>query len=173
LQTKLLGSHNVLNILAATGVALELGLQPHEIQYGVKRLEPVEHRLQLKHQPGGVIIIDDAYNSNPEGANEALNILAKFDDHEKILVTPGLVELGKMETACNFDLGKKAGEVADYIILVGKNRTKPIFEGIQSVGFLKEKVFVAKDLQEGLDQLNLSKRVDSVVLFLNDLPDNY
>jgi UDP-N-acetylmuramoyl-tripeptide--D-alanyl-D-alanine ligase len=173
LQTKLLGSHNVLNIIAASGVALKLGLQPHEIQYGVKRLEPVEHRLQLKQQPRGVIVIDDAYNSNPEGAKEALNILAKFEDHQRILVTPGLVELGKMEASCNFALGMQAGEAADYIVLVGENRTKPIYEGIKSVGFEEEKVYIAKDLREALDHINLGKRENSVVLFLNDLPDNY
>ena len=173
LKTKLLGRHNVLNIVAAAAVATELGVLPHQIQYAVKRLNPVPHRLELKSMQGGTIVIDDAYNSNPEGANEAINVLNSFKDYKKILITPGLIELGEKEDECNFSLGKKAGECADYIILIGENNTIHLKKGVKEVCKNDDKVFVAKNLQEGLKRLEDVRDEKSVVLFLNDLPDNY
>ena len=77
-QTKLLGQHNVVNILAAIAVAHSLGIPLKDLTIPVRRLQPVEHRLQLI-QKGNVTIIDDAFNSNPEGSKMALEVLSLFD----------------------------------------------------------------------------------------------
>lgn len=173
LKTKLLGGHNVLNVVAASSVAYELGVLQENIQYAVKRLEPVPHRLELLRRSGQSLWIDDAYNSNPEGASEAIRVLGKFQNYEKVLVTPGLVELGEKEYEYNYSLGVEASKVADYIILVGGERTKPLFEGVHSTGYSNERLFVTKTLQEGLAQLEMLKKDKKVVLLLNDLPDNF
>ena len=172
--SKLLGIHNALNITAAAAVALELGLTPQQITFAVSQLKPVEHRLQLKPYIGGSTLIDDAYNSNPEGCLEAVRVLGSFGGMKKIIVTPGLVELGDKEYECNRRLGQEAAEHCDIIILVGKKRSVPLAEGIRSSGkFPEENLYVVSSFAEATGIF--SKMCDSktVILFENDLPDNY
>ena len=173
IKTRLLGLHNVLNILGACSMALEMGMKVNDICYAVKQLSPIPHRLELKSQSTGVTIIDDAFNSNPEGANEALNVLNKFNHSTKILITPGLVELGEREYECNYSLGVKAASVCDYIVLVGNKRSKPMMDALIENNFDNQKVFVVKNLNEAMEKLKSITILDSVILFENDLPDNY
>lgn len=92
--SKLLGEHNVQNILGAISIAIHLGLTNEQIENGVKKIEPIPHRLQIISNSNGVTVIDDAFNSNPLGSKEALDILKKFEGR-KIIITPGMVELRK------------------------------------------------------------------------------
>ena len=127
-ETKLLGKHNVYNILASVALGYDFGLTIKELQNGVKMVQPVEHRLELK-KLGNFYQIDDAYNSNPVGAKSALDVL-KMMDGKKVVVTPGMIELGKKEKELNKEFGKQIAEVADEVILVGEKRTQPIKEGL-------------------------------------------
>jgi UDP-N-acetylmuramoyl-tripeptide--D-alanyl-D-alanine ligase len=120
-----------------------------------------------------LLIIDDAFNSNPEGAAEAINVLGSFNDYKKILVTPGMIELGEKEHQLNFEFAKKAASVADYIILVGVKRAKPMLEGLKYENYSLQNTYVAKNLNDGLDKLRSILVKKSIVLFENDLPDNY
>ena len=173
LKTQLLGNHNVLNIVSACAIAMELGIGAEDICYAVKQIPPVPHRLELKGSPTGVSIIDDAFNSNPVGANEALNVLGKFDSPMRILITPGMIELNEREYEYNYKFGEKAAVSCDFIILVGIKRSKPILDGITSCNFPVKKIFVAKNLNEALEKMKEIAIPGSVVLFENDLPDNY
>ena len=173
IKTKLLGEHNIINIVAAIAVAKELQLTDEQIKIGIRYLKPVPHRLELIKKPTGLTIIDDAYNSNIKGAKKALETLKLFKGKTRILVTPGIVDLGEYSEKYNKELGKKAAECADYIILVGEKQAKPIYEGIISENYPKEKVFVAKDLQEAISKWNEFSVENSVILLENDLPDNY
>lgn len=173
LKTRLMGRHNVLNIVAACAISLELGIEAGDIISAVKQLPPVPHRLELKDPGAGVLVIDDAFNSNPEGAAEALNVLAQFSGSRRILITPGIIELGEKEYALNCELGKTAALSCDYIILVGRKRTWPIWDGITGQGFPSGRVFVVKNLNEALTKMQEIAVPGSVVLFENDLPDDY
>ena len=174
LNTKLLGRHNVLNITAACAVAIELGVAPESIRYAVSQLASVPHRMELKPAPpGGITIIDDAFNSNPEGAREALNVLGNFDSPMRILITPGMIELGEKEYECNFELGKYAAYNCDYAVLVGIKRSVPLKEGLMASDFNENNIIVVKNLKEALLKMKQIAIPDSVVLFENDLPDNY
>ncbi|HZS01555.1 MAG TPA: UDP-N-acetylmuramoyl-tripeptide--D-alanyl-D-alanine ligase [Chloroflexota bacterium] len=168
----LLGRHNVSNVLAATAVALELGLSLAEIAAAARNLEPVPHRLQLMHGQGGVTVIDDAYNSNPAGARAALAVLAEFPGR-KVLVTPGMVELGERLDERHAEFGRAAATVCDYVILVGRRRTAAIAEGARAAGFPAERLFVVPSLKEATAQLGRLVTAGDVVLFENDLPDQY
>ena len=129
MTTRLLGQHNVSNILAAVGVALTCGMTLHEIREAVETLQSVPHRLQLIDGEAGVTVIDDSFNANPLGAKTALDVLNDFTSEKhrkKILVTPGMVELGEREYDENKHFGSEAARVCDFIILVGKMRTVPI-----------------------------------------------
>lgn len=172
-NTKVLGKHNIVNIAGCIAVASKLGIPMKTLVQRVKLIEPVEHRQQLI-ESGSDLIIDDAYNSNPSGAKSALETLDMFDG-EKILITPGMIELGEKQYECNFEFGKQAAKVCDYIILVGKKQTKPIYDGIMSKKYSKQKVEIVEDVKEGIRiarSLKTGKK-RRIILLENDLPDNY
>ena len=167
--TRLLGVHNIQNLAGCMAVAHRLGVTLKEMVYPVRMLKPVEHRLQLL--PNGYI--DDAYNSNPAGFRGALDTLAAFDA-QRVLVTPGMVELGERQDALNRELGEYAATRCDYAVLVGEKQAPPLKEGLLAGGFSEEKLFVAKTLQEGLAWVNaLPTEGQRIVLLENDLPDNF
>ncbi len=171
--TKLLGKHNVLNITAGVAVAKRLGLSNSEIEYAASRLTPTEHRLELKNFINGSLLIDDAYNANPEGSLEAVNVLASFENRKKIIVTPGLVELGADEYKYNYELGLAAAKKCDIIILVGKERSVPLFNAAKDTGFDETKLFTVSAFSEAMELLHGMADESTVILFENDLPDNY
>ena len=170
--TKLIGSHNVINVLGAIAVANTLGISLDDLRIPVRRLLPVEHRLNMIER-NGITIIDDAYNSNPVGAKAALDTLSMFED-TKILVTPGMVELGSEEAALNRKFGEQAAVSADYIILVDRLQTEPIAEGIRSAGFDESHLFIADDFGDAMNHAySIPGEGHKVILLENDLPDNY
>jgi len=172
-RTRLLGIHNVLNILAAASVARAAGVSMREIAGTIGRLQPVPHRLEAHTGADGVTIIDDAYNSNPVGAFNALDTLAAFETGRKVLVTPGLVELGIEQDAWNEKLGARAADVCDFVVLVGTRQTAPIKRGLDGQGFPAERLVSARNLTDALEALKGIVRSGDVVLFENDLPDLY
>ena len=173
IKTRLLGNLNILNIVGAVAIADKLGLTADEIKVGAKYIRPVPHRLELRQNPNGSIIIDDAYNSNIKGAKMALEVLKSFEHKKRILITPGIVELGDKQAEINQELGRAAAEASDFIILVGASQTIPIYNGIKEKHYPESNVFIAKNLQEALSKMNEILTKDSVVLLENDLPDNY
>ena len=95
MRTRLLGVHNVYNIVGAAAMANELGVSFKQMKRAVSALAPVEHRLELKTTANGLHIIDDAFNSNPVGAAAAMDVLSHIEGGKKFLITPGMVELGE------------------------------------------------------------------------------
>ena len=170
---KLLGEHNVQNVLGAIAYAHGTGISLEKLTLPVKRIAAVPHRLQLLDKGGNMTFIDDAYNSNPSGCRAALNVLGLFDAC-RILVTPGMVELGAKQEELNFEFGQEAAKACDHIVLVGKNQTVPIYNGIKDAGYNMDEVFVADSLNEALDHVR-AYQTDrkKIVLLENDLPDNY
>ena len=167
--THLLGGHNIQNLAGCMALAHTLGISLKEMVYPVRLLKPVEHRLQLL--PNG--FIDDAYNSNPAGFRSALDTLAAFSA-QRVLVTPGMVELGERQDALNRELGEYAATKCDYAVLVGLKQAPPLKEGLLAGGFPEERIFVAATLQEGLAFVNnLPREGERIVLLENDLPDNF
>ena len=171
-QMKLIGAHNVINVVGAIAVAHKLGMTLKELKIPVRRIQPVEHRMQMQEH-GLVTIIDDAYNSNPIGSKAAVETLAMFDGI-RILITPGMVELGEKEEEYNFKFGTYAADCCDYILLVGKKRAQPILEGVRSKGFPQERCLVYDKLEEAMAYAYTIKgQGHKYILLENDLPDNY
>jgi UDP-N-acetylmuramoyl-tripeptide--D-alanyl-D-alanine ligase len=172
-KTRLIGLHNVSNILAAATVAKAAGVSLPEIARAIGRLQPVPHRLEVHTGPDGVTIVDDAYNSNPVGAANALDAIAEFKTGRRVLVTPGMVELGAEQDARNEEFGAKTARICDFVILVGTRQTAPIRHGLESAGFDVEHITSVRNLNDGLEALKGIVRAGDVVLFENDLPDLY
>jgi UDP-N-acetylmuramoyl-tripeptide--D-alanyl-D-alanine ligase len=144
-----------------------------EIADAITSLEAVEHRLQLLEGAGGVIVIDDAYNANPAGVRLALEVLDKLPGGRKILITPGMVELGDHEEREHRQMGVLAADACDYVILVGAKRTRSIADGLQAEGFPSDHLAVVQDLDAATRHLQTFVQPGDVVLFENDLPDSY
>ncbi len=171
-HTRLVGNHNVQNIAGAIAVAHTLGIPMEKLRYPVKQLESVPHRLQLSRQ-GGRILLDDSYNSNKNGFMAALDTLAMFKEL-RILMTPGMVELGEKQYSENKEVGVYAADKCDYAVLVGREQTKPIQDGLLEAGFARSRMIVVDTLQEAFQMVNaIPDEKQKVVLIENDLPDNY
>ena len=172
-KTKLLGLHSIIDITAAAAVAYTLGVSPEDIKYAIGTLKATEHRLELKSYINGSLLIDDAYNSNPEGCLEAVRVLGSFEGMKKVIITPGLVELGSKEYECNYALGLEAAKYCDIIILVGQNRSKPMREAVEKSDFNTDSLHIASSFAEAVSIYSPLADDNTVLLIENDLPDNY
>ncbi|MBQ4053265.1 MAG: hypothetical protein IJD33_02895, partial [Clostridia bacterium] len=172
IKTSLLGRMAAENIRLAALVCIELGMTADEIVRGVEKLQPIPHRLQLL-ESGGVYILDDGYNCNPKGAEEAILALGRFSGR-KCIVTPGIVECGILEAKINGELGEKIARAQlDKVILVGHTLVGAVQKGYESAGGDREKMVKAETLDKAQDILKEYLREGDAVLFLNDLPDVY
>lgn len=173
IETRLLGAHNVQNILCAIAVGASLGMRLKTMAMAAKTLEPVAHRLELKKN-GLYSVIDDAFNSNPTGARNAIETLGQFTGGKRIIITPGIVELGAIEEEENRKLGFAITRAdLDRVFLVGAKRTRPIYEGLVQSGFDMQRVSVVQSLFEANDLVREIIAPGDVVLYENDLPDSY
>ena len=172
-EIPLLSYHNVLNVLASTLVALQFEISLEEIVRSYSSIPLIPHRLQLIKTENGITIIDDSYNSNIVGVHNGLDLLEKIALEGKIIVTPGIIELGEVEYAENYRFGEHIARVCSHVILVGLKQTRPIQEGLQSCGFPRERMIVVPDLNGATLELAKITSPGDIVLFSNDLPDNY
>jgi UDP-N-acetylmuramoyl-tripeptide--D-alanyl-D-alanine ligase len=173
-RTRLLGRHNVANLLAAAAVGTSLELPLEAIGRALARVSPPAHRLSpILNRQAGIVVIDDAYNSNPVGAAAALEVLASHQAERRLLVTPGMVELGEREDEENERFGTQAAAVCDLVVLVGEERSKPILAGLSAASFPASQIHVVANASEAEALLAKTTRRGDVVLFENDLPDLY
>lgn len=173
-RTRLLGRHNVANLLAAAAVGTSLDLPLEAIARALARVSPPAHRLSpILNRQAGIVVIDDAYNSNPVGAAAALEVLASHQAERRLLVTPGMVELGEREAEENERFGTQAAAVCDLVVLVGEERSKPILAGLNAASFPDSQIHVVANTSEAQALLAKTTRRGDVVLFENDLPDLY
>lgn len=172
-ETCLLGKNNVYNILAALALGEAFGVSIDKLIMGVKKVKPIEHRLELKRL-GNIQLIRDDYNSNPEGAKAALEVL-KMMPGKRVIVTPGMIELGNTQYEENLNLGRQIAKVCDEVILVGEKQTKPIYEGLQLENYNEEKIHVINNVVVAYQLLNKMYEPGKEIyaLFENDLPDQY
>ena len=121
-----------------------------------------------------VTIIDDAYNSNPTGARAAIDALALFDGC-RVLVTPGMVELGEKQDELNKAFGAYASRACEYVMLVGRKQTQSIYDGLISEGYPADRIYVSDDLQDALSKAYAvdPQGKEKIILLENDLPDNF
>lgn len=172
LHTRLLGSANISDLAAAIIIALEMGMTDSQIRYAVERIEPVEHRLSIKHTPGGVTILDDAYNSNPVGSAMALEVLSHMKQGRRIVITPGMIELGADQERLNREFGSKIAGAVDIAVVVGQYNREAILAGI-SEGEGDPQIIIVDTFAEGQHYLNSIMRPGDTILYENDLPDTF
>lgn len=173
LSTRLVGAGNISNLLGAVIVAIHLGMSKEKIRYAVSRIEQVEHRLSIKRTPGGVTIIDDAFNSNPVGSKMALEVLASLKKGKRIVVTPGMIELGERQEELNEILGEEIAQSVDIAIIVGEYNRTALVAGIKKVGFKDDCLYEVGSFAEAQEVLGTLLNSGDTVLYENDLPDTF
>jgi UDP-N-acetylmuramoyl-tripeptide--D-alanyl-D-alanine ligase len=171
--TLLLGQHNVTNLLLATAVAVHEGMTLPEVAWRVRDLQPAEARLVRQTTAAGITIINDAYSANPVGAEQALRVLGMHTSGKRLLITPGMIELGPLMEQENHKLGQIAAQHATDVILVGPQQTEPVKQGLIAAGFPADKLRVVDTLAESVKWYETHLAAGDTVLFLNDLPDTY
>ena len=169
----LLGRSAVSNATAAAAMADQLGVPRKAIKSALAGMSHVKHRLEPIRREGDITVLDDAFNSNPIGAKNALEVLAAAENGRRILVTPGMIELGSMENDANRELGRQAASACDLIVLIGGKRVEPIREGLLEEGFNPDDIWVAPSLNAGLERLRSYLKPGDTMLLENDLPDQY
>lgn len=170
-NTILLGSHNIANILCGIALAKELGLSVEEITKGVSNIKQVKHRLEIK-KINGFTFIDNAFNSNPVGCKKSLEVLSMMPG-KRVIVTPGLVDLGKEEDKENYAFGSYMLNRADNVILVGEKNTKAILNGLKDSGYNMNNVKVVNSEKEAFNEVYANFSVNDTILLENDLPDAF
>ncbi|MEQ1707870.1 MAG: UDP-N-acetylmuramoyl-tripeptide--D-alanyl-D-alanine ligase [Terricaulis sp.] len=172
IEAPLFGAHNIGNIAVAFGAAVSVGVSPERVVAALRTAPQTKHRLEVKHQSNGAIVIDDAYNSNPKGFEAALEVLTILGQgkRRRILVTPGMVELGELHDQLHGKLGESAARNADLVIAVRPERIPTFVAAVEQGPCAPLKFGSFAEAKAWLDQ-NL--RGDDVVLLENDLPDLY
>lgn len=173
LSTRLLGECNVSDLLGAVVIALNMGVEPSKIAYAVSSIAQVEHRLSMRRTPGGVTIIDDAFNSNPAGSKMAVDVLAHFTGGKRIIITPGMIELGDRQEELNETLGKYIGASLDIAVVVGAYNREAILKGIISTDFNEDNLYIVDSFNEAQKILATFIASGDTVLYENDLPDTF
>ena len=173
LFTHLVGECNISNLLAAVAMARHLGVPDERIAYAVEKIEQVEHRLSIKRVPGGLTIIDDAFNSNPVGSAMALDVLASMTAGRRFLITPGMIELGDEQYELNSKFGEKAATSCDIAIVVGEYNREAIVEGLRRGGMSADTIRPVDSFAQAQALLSSMSAPGDTVLYENDLPDTF
>lgn len=170
-STKLLGEHNVLNILAGICLAKTLKVKEDQIQNAIRRIPFVEHRLQIKKEKT-YTLLDDSFNSNPEGAKYALDVLHKMPNC-KWIITPGFLDMANEKEKAHITYAKQIAKVCDIVILIGKKHTKDIYETLLEEGFQKDAIYTFEKMQDALIKVDNECRNQEIILIENDFPDAF
>lgn len=172
-HTKLVGEFNISNLIGAIAVAIYMEVPMERICNAVAKIEQVEHRLSVKHVPGGITIIDDAFNSNPDGSRMALEVLASMKDGKRIVITPGMIELGDKQYEYNEIFGGRIASSVDIAIIVGQYNRDAILSGLRGAGMDEKNVYAVDTFNDAQAVLARVSAPGDAVLYENDLPDTF
>ncbi|MGD9639460.1 MAG: UDP-N-acetylmuramoyl-tripeptide--D-alanyl-D-alanine ligase [Alphaproteobacteria bacterium] len=166
------GVHQAENIALAFALCHSLGIDGSTIAAILKTAPQTQHRLEVKRSDSGVTIIDDAYNSNPTGFASALDVLHLLGSiGRKILVTPGMTELGAYHDDAHKKIGEKAAHCADIALIINPKRIPSLISGFENAKGDKALLFDSfADAKKWIDD---NAKTNDVILYENDLPDIY
>ena len=173
LVAPLYGTHHAGNMALAFAAALVCGVSPERAVAALRTTPQITHRLEVKPQSDGTTYVDDAFNSNPTGfasALELLTVLAAEKDGRRILITPGIVELGAKHDEAHQILGAKAAQNVDVAIVVRADRIPTFVESFRAAAPEKPLHLVAS-LTEARQWLQENAKAGDIYLIENDLPD--
>lgn len=169
----LYGKHNVLNMLPSFWVAKQLHISNEDVLSQIPNLKPVPHRMEPTLTQNNVLILDNGYNTNPDSSKESLSLLAQMSAKNKIMVTPGFVEMGEKQDAYNREFGKHIAQVFSAVAVLGETNKEALLEGLHSAKFPKTHIVLAQNEQEAVKKLGKYLIPNSVLLFEGGTPEVY
>lgn len=174
IETPIFGTHNVTNIGIAFLAAYNIGIPIPIIISALKNVPQIHHRLEVKSKDD-CTIIDDSYNANPDGFKSALELLSFLQQPSgrRILVTPGLIELGRQHDQEHLALGEYAAKHADIAVIVNPKRIVSFVSGFQQVTKDPARLINVSSFNEAIHWLDINCQSKDTILFANDLPDVY
>jgi len=173
INSKLLGLHQVGPLSVAAHLAKNLGLKTEDIELGIRKTESFEHRLSPREESGGITVIDDSYNGNPDGVWAAINFLKEIKNKRRFYITPGLVEMGQKSEEIHKRIGHElAGAGIEKVVLVKNSVTSFIEVGLKEANFAGEIIWFNNAL-EAFASLPHRTISNDLLLYQNDWPDNY
>ena len=169
-----LGMHNVRSILGCIILCDLMGMTKQEIQRGVQNIKAVEHRLApIYNMESDILVIDDTYNANSDGIKCALDVLATFKNRRKIIVAQGVIESGTQSEKLNMEVGEAMANVVDLAILIKSGISDYILNGLLGASFERDRILIFDTFKEMEQSLPSITSAGDVILFQNDLPDQY
>ncbi len=163
-RSHITGRHNIQNVLACVSVALELGMTLDEVVAGVKKLSMPTKTMQV-FQKGDYVLIDDTYNTNTDGIKSLLQFMHEgYKDYKKIVVFPGILELGKHSQEIHMTMGTEIAKRADYFIISHTDFAKPLMRGARLGGMDADQMFILNNPVQVLGKISGIKG-KKVVLF--------
>ncbi len=168
-KINLLGAQNILNILAATLVAKELGMSLAEISKACQKIKPEQSGVFLKKGINDLNIIDATYSANPDGVIWHLEYL-KIWPKKKVLVMPCLIELGQASKKIHKRIGQKIAEVCDLAIITTKERFKEIKDGVLERGAKEENILFIENPKKIFERIKSFCRSGDVILLESRVP---
>ncbi len=169
----LFGTHNAVNSLPGLWLANELGIDAKTSQSRLSSVNYVPHRLEPTQLEHNILLLDNGYNSNPASARESLAVLKALDSPQKIVSTPGFIELGPTQDTENESLGKEIADVADLCIVIKSVNAQAIKRGLVSGGFTKDQIIEASGEEEGMNLVSSLTKPSAIILFENSVPELY
>jgi len=135
-QTPLLGLGNLANVLAATAVALELGVPLSDVVERARGLRPAARRGEILRLPGGVTVMDDSYNSSPSALTRALETMgASSGSARKAAVLGEMLELGAHSERLHAECGRAAAAAGlDWLVTVGGAPARALADAAVAAG---------------------------------------
>ncbi len=170
--SKLLGLHMLGALSVAIDLGARLGLTKEQLQKGISKTKPFEHRLEPKSFGEGVVLLDDSYNGNPDGVRAVIAFLETLSGR-RFYVTPGLVEAGQRVKEVHEEIGRElAGARIEKVVLIRNSVTPHIKTGLKAGGF-KGELLEYDDMPGCLNALRSLTLPGDIVLIQNDWPDQY
>ena len=164
------GSAFPMNVACAAGIAIALGVPEGRIGERLDGLPRPQHRGVEGRSDSGVLIIDDTYNSNPAGARAAVERLAAAVSGRRVVVTPGMVELGRLQAQENQALAAFAASRVSDLVVVGRTNRRALLAGARPGS---ARVSVVARRPEAVAWVGANLADGDGVLYENDLPDHY
>ena len=164
---------HAVNLAVAVGIAVALGIDLKTIAPRLTALPDSHHRAEIQEAANGLVIIDDTYNSNPVGAEKALQgaaEIARERGGDLVVVTPGMVELGSVQYERNRAFAASVSAAGGHLFAVALTNRKALVAGA-SAGPVPARIFGDRKsaVAAALDQAGTR----GVILYENDLPDHY
>ncbi len=169
----LLGIHNAINTLPSFLLTSQLGIETKIIVGKLRTLPHIPHRLEPTLLEHNIFLLDNGYNSNPGSAKESLQVLGKIEGSQKIVITPGFVEMGEDQESANMALGEQLASVCDFVGIVTGANEAALMAGLTKSKFKSNHIVTGTSEMEIMGKLQPHIKPNAVILFENSLTEVY